>query len=129
MILKILKYMYIIGIILTILFFAYVGHFFSPDFFRKYDQPTLLFLLILYAAFYVLHFILEKKLSPEKLVGKDLIFLSLKFLIPVFYAAIRQYFIDDIRDKKIFLFHFLIYAVLFLVLDTLIYYQVINRKS
>ncbi len=129
MILKIFKYMYILAIILIILFFAYTGHFFSPDFFRKYDQPTLLFLLILYAAFYVPHFILEKKLPPEKLAGKDLVFLSLKFLIPVFYAAIRQYFIEDASDKKIFLFHFLIYAVLFLALDTLIYYQVINRKS
>lgn len=119
-----------IGIlVLFILFFAYVSNFFSPDVFRQYDKPTIVFFVIVYGLFYVVHFIVEKKLSPEKLVGKDLIFFVLKFLIPIFYAAIRQYLIEDARDRKFFLIHFLIYGILFLVLDTMIYYQLVNKKS
>ena len=123
------KYMSILILVLLILFFAYTGYFFSPVFFKTYDKPTILFLLIMYLIFYVLHFIVEKKLDPQKLVGKDMVFLVLKFIIPLFYALIRQYPITDTRDKKDFLFHFLIYAVLFMILDTIIYYSLINKNN
>jgi hypothetical protein len=57
------------------------------------------------------------------------VFLSLKFLIQIFYAAIMAYTIADMRDKKDFLIHFLIYAVLFFILDTIIYYQMIKKNG
>lgn len=126
---KFTKYIYIFILVLLILFFAYTGYFFSPTFFRIYDKPTILFLLIMYLIFYAIHFIFEKKLEPQKLVGKDMLFLILKFIIPLFYALIRQYLIIDERDKKDFLFHFLIYAVLFFILDTIIYYSLINKNN
>jgi len=123
------KYMSILILVLLILFFAYTGYFFSPGFFKTYDKPTILFLLIMYLIFYAIHFIVEKKLDPPKLVGKDMVFLVLKFIIPLFYALIRQYLITDTKDKKNFLFHFLIYAVLFMILDTIIYYSLINKNN
>lgn len=112
-----------------VILFILITKFFSPSVFQQYDQSIIIFFLIVYGLFYLIHFILEKKLSPEKLVGKDLIFLTLKFLIPIFYAAFRQYFIENIQEKKIFLLHFLIYAILFLALDTMIYYQLINKRT
>lgn len=89
----------------------------------------IIFLIGMYLLFYLIDFFLSKKLSPEKLVGKDLIFTTLKFLISAFYAAIQAYFIEDSRDRKDFLFHFLIYAILFLIADNIINYQIINKKN
>lgn len=129
MIEKFLKNMTIIGIILFIIFFAYVSSFFSPGAFREYDKPTLIFLISMYVVFYIINYFLENRLSAEQLVGKDLVFLSLKFLIQIFYAAIMAYTIADMRDKKDFLIHFLIYAVLFFILDTIIYYQMIKKNG
>ncbi|GAB4200382.1 MAG: hypothetical protein Fur0023_03690 [Bacteroidia bacterium] len=124
-----MSYLKIIGIALFVLFFAYAGSFFAPDFYRKYDKPMIIFLIGMYLLFYLIDFFLSKKLSPEKLVGKDLIFMTLKFLISAFYAAIQAYFIEDSRDRKDFLFHFLIYAILFLIADTIINYQIIKKNG
>ena len=129
MIAKTLKFITITGVILLIILFSFINYAFAPDFFRRYDQPMILFLLGMYLFFYIIDFFIEKKLSPEKLVGKDLIFLILKFLILILYAAVRQYFIEDRHDKQSFLFHFLIYAVLFMILDILIYFHMIHKKS
>jgi hypothetical protein len=129
MIEKFLKNMTIIGIILFIIFFAYVSSFFSPGSFREYDKPTLIFLISMYVVFYIINYFLENRLTAEQLAGKDLVFLSLKFLIQIFYAAIMAYTIADMRDKKDFLIHFLIYAVLFFILDTIIYYQMIKKNG
>lgn len=129
MIEKTLKFMTITGLILLIILFSFLVYAFAPDFFRRYDQPMILFLLGMYLFFYIIDFYIEKNLSPEKLVGKDLIFIISKFLILILYAAVRQYFIEDRHDKQSFLFHFLIYVVLFMILDTLIYFQIIHKKS
>ncbi len=83
----------------------------------------------MYLLFYVIDFFLSKKLSPEKLAAKDLVFITSKFLISIFYAAIQAYFIEDSRERKDFLFHFLIYAVLFLIADTIINYQIIKKNG
>ncbi|MCX7728283.1 MAG: hypothetical protein N2203_02320 [Bacteroidia bacterium] len=122
-----MNYLKIIGVIVFLIFFAYVISFFSPDLYRKYDKPTIIFLLILYLTFYLIDWMLEKKISPDNLAGKDLVFIILKFLIPISYVTIKTFMIDE-KDRKDFLFHFLIYAVLFLIADTIVNYQIINKK-
>jgi len=129
MIEKVLKNKTIIGIILFIIFFAYVSSFFLPASFREYDKPTLIFLISMYVVFYIINYFLENRLGAEQLVGKDLVFLSLKFLIQIFYAAIMAYTIADVNVKNDFLIHFLIYAVLFFILDIIIYYQMIKKNG
>lgn len=126
---KTLKFMPIAGVILLIILFSFIVYTFDPDFFRGYDQPMILFLLGMYLFFYIIDFFVERKLSPEKLVGKDFIFIVLKFLILTSYVSVRQYFIQDQHDKKSFLFHFLIYVILFMFLDILIYFHIIRKKS
>lgn len=126
---KTLKFMPIAGVILLIILFSFIVYAFAPDFFRRYDQPMILFLLGMYLFFYIIDFFTEKKLSPEKLVGKDFILIILKFLVLTSYVSVRQYFIEDQHDKKSFLFHFLIYVVLFMFLDILIYFHIIRKKS
>lgn len=121
-----MTYLKLIGIILFLLFFAYAGSFFAPDFYRRYDKPTIIFLLAMYLLFYLIDYLISGKLSVEKKAGKDLVFIVLKFLIPVFYAAIKTYFTDPI-DRKSFLLHFLVYAILFLAIDTIINYQIIKK--
>ncbi len=101
----------------------------SISFSWKFNQQIILFFLIMYLIFYVLHFFIEKNLDTKKLIGKDLAFIVLKFLTPLFYALIYQYNIDLEQDRKIFLLHFLFYAIIFLILDTFIYYQIIKKKN
>lgn len=121
-------YLKITGIVLFVIFFAYTTYFFSADIFRRYDKPTLIFLLILFVISITVNLFLEKKYPPNKLAAKDLIFLISKFLILITYAAIQSFLIKELEHKKIFLLHFLIYAVAFLISDTIIQYQIINKK-
>lgn len=125
-----MNYLKIAGILLFLIFFAYAGSFFAPDFYRKYDKPTLIFLIAMYVVFYIVDYFLQTKLSAEKLVGKDLIFLVLKFLIPISYATIMiLFYVENNEDKKSFLLHFLIYAVLLMAIDTIINYQIIKKSG
>lgn len=110
-------------------FFSSQSNFLLFCIYNHFDVFTILFLLVMYVAFYVVHFFIEKKLSVKGLVGKDLIFLVLKFLIPLFYALIRQSKIENEADRKTFLLHFLVYAIIFFILDSIIYYKIINNKK
>lgn len=123
------KHPILIAPIVVIIGLAYFTVFFSPDYYRRFDKPMIIFMVMMYLIAYIIQFILENHLSAEKLVGKDLAFIVIKFLILIFYAAIRQYYIQDIKDKEIFLFHFLIYAVAFMIIDVYINYQIINKKN
>lgn len=122
-----MRYIKIIGILLFLLFFTYAGSFFAPDFYRKYDKPSIIFLLLMYLLFYLIDYLVQGKISNEKLAGKDLVFIVLKFLIPLIYVTVKTYFIDPI-DRKAFLLHFLVYAVLSLAIDTIINYQIIKKN-
>lgn len=123
-----MNYLKVIGIALFVLFFAYAGSFFAPDFYRKYDKPIILFLLIVFILFYVIDFLLKEKLSPEKSAGKDLLFISLKFLILIFYAAYLAYTVDA-HERESVLLHFLVYAITFMSIDTIINYQIIKKNG
>ncbi len=129
MIQKITTYLFIFFLSIALVCVACVSNFFSPNDFRKYDQPSILFLIAMYVLFYIIHFLTEKKCDQKKLIAKDLVFLVLKFLILLFYVVFRQYYIKNTAEKKFFLLHFLIYALILFTLDTIIYYQLINKKN
>lgn len=109
--------------------FLSTQYFFSFNISNYVDVSTILFLVAMYGAFYAVHFLIEKRLSPKALIGKDLIFLVLKFLIPLSYALIRQSIIKYEEERKIFLLNFLIYALILFVVDSIIYYQLINKND
>jgi len=120
---------FMILLFIVIVITAFTVNFYFPEFFNEYDKEIFFFLISMYMAFYIVNYFLEKRLNSEKLVGKDLVFLSLKFLIQIFYAAIRSFTIKDMKLKKDFLLHFLIYAMLFLIFDTIVYYQTIKKNG
>lgn len=121
--------------LLSIALLAFIVKFSYPDLYEKYNVSILIFLTTIYSLFYLVDFILKNNLSPEKHAGKDLVFIVLKFLILLFYVTIRTYRLDasdninTTHNKITFLLHFLIYAIFFMIVDTIINYNLIKNNT
>ncbi len=94
-----------------------------------FDVHIALMFFLMYVVFYTTDLFLEHRFNSKKLLGKDLIWLVLKFLIPLFFLVFRSVWVEE-QYKKIFFIHFLIVALLYFTMDFIIYYFfVIQYKS